>query len=344
MRMDIPHSQPTLDANDAKIVMSVINSGHIAQGEKVSLFERRIARFQNVKHAAATSSGTAALHLALLALGIKKGDNVIIPSFVCTALLNAVCYTGADVRVADVGGDFNIDATSVRTKINKRTKAIIVPHMFGLPADLGALLKCGVPVIEDCAQAIGARYQRKRAGSFGVLSIYSFYATKMLTTGEGGMVTSDDRALMDRVRDLRDYDEKKDSRLRFNYKMTDMQAAMGIHQLSQLPKWIGQRKKIAATYDAALKGCGLKLPEQFPGREHVYFRYVVQTDDQRGLLHRLRSKGIHVASPVFRPIHKYLQLKGCPVTDRFMSTAVSLPIYPTLSAAAVRYIAEQIKR
>jgi len=341
--MIIPHSKPTLNAADAKIVADVIKSGYIAQGKKVASFEQKFARFQKVRYAVAVNSGTSALHLSLLALGIKRGDNVIIPSFVCTALMNAVRYTGADIQIADIGEDYNISIVSVSRKINKKTKAIIVPHMFGLPADLAPLLKLKIPIIEDCAQSIGANYKRKPVGSFGTLSISSFYATKMMTTGEGGMVTSNNQALINRIRDLRDYDNKNDYKTRFNYKMTDIQAALGIHQLSQLPNWIKKRKKIAQAYTQALKNSQLKLPEQYAQREHIYFRYVIQTSNKQKLLNKLKSKGIHAASPIFKPLHKYLQLRGYPCADHLMSKAISLPIYPSLSMNAVRYVIKNIK-
>jgi dTDP-4-amino-4,6-dideoxygalactose transaminase len=342
--MIIPHSKPTVGTTDAKIVADIVKSGHMAQGQKVASFERKFARYQKVNHAVAVNSGTSALHLSLLALGVKKGDNVIIPSFVCTALMNALRYTGAQVRIADVGeDDFNISVESVKKEMNKRTKAIVVPHMFGLPADLTALLKLRVPVIEDCAQALGATYKGRKVGSLGILSIYSFYATKMITTGEGGMVTSNNSRLIERIRDWRDYDEKPGYALRYNYKMTDIQAALGIHQLSQLPAWITKRREAAQMYQRALNNCGLKLPRQFAEKKHVYFRYVIQTDNKRKLLNKLRSKGIEAVSPVYKPLHRYLGLKGYPCTDRLMRTCVSLPIYPSLSKRAVQYIIKELK-
>jgi len=342
--MIIAHSKPTINAADAKVVADVIKSGFVAQGKTVASFEQKFSRYQKVKHAAAVNSGTAALHLSLLALGIKGGDNVIIPSFVCTALMNAVNYTGASVRIVDVGeDDFNILVRDVQRKINRKTKAIIVPHMFGLPADLNALLKLKVPIIEDCAQSIGAKYKGKRVGSFGVLSIYSFYATKMMTTGEGGMITSNNTSLMNRIRDLREYDHKPQYTLRYNYKMTDIQAALGIHQLSQLPAWIKKRKRIAQKYNMALGGGHCTLPKQYTQREHIYYRYVIQAKNKHKLLNTLKSKGIHAASPVFKPLHRYLRLKGCPCADHLMNNAISLPIYPSLSANAIQYIIKHVK-
>ena len=218
----------------------------MVQGKKVLEFEAKVSRYLGVKAGVAVNSGTSALHLALLALNIGPGDEVMVPSFVCSALLNAVSYTGASARIVDVkADDFNISPVEVKKKLNKKVKAIIVPHMFGYPADLKELLSFGVPVIEDCAQSIGADYRGRKAGSFGVLSICSFYATKVMTTGEGGMVLSNQTKILDRIRDLRQYDHALNFQTRYNYKMTDFQAALGLSQLQRLPEFIKRRKQIA---------------------------------------------------------------------------------------------------
>jgi perosamine synthetase len=194
-------------------------------------------------HSAVTvSSGTTALHLALAALPIHPGDEVIIPSFVCTALLNAIRLTGATPVLADCDEThFNLSVTDVKKRLSSRTKALIVPHLFGQAADLNELLAIGLPVIEDCAQSLGSRYEGKMTESFGTLAVFSFYATKFLATGEGGMVASSDAGLMEHIRDLRYYDEKDDDRIRFNCKMTDMHAALGRSQLRRLPVISGEK-------------------------------------------------------------------------------------------------------
>lgn len=239
----IPHSKPFLDRDDEIAVLDVLKSGHLVQGEKVAVFEKDVASFIGATDGVALNSGTAALHLSLVALGVGKGDEVVLPSYVCTALLNAVHYVCATPIIADIDPrTFNMDAQDARNKITKRTKAIILPHMFGLPADVDAFLSLGVPVIEDCALSIGSRFNGRMAGSFGVLSVFSFYATKMLATGEGGMVVSERGDLLDRIRDLRDYDETPEYAIRYNYKMTDMQAALGIRQLEKLPVFYPQKE------------------------------------------------------------------------------------------------------
>ncbi len=329
----VPHSRPTIGKEEAAAAASVVKSGHIAQGRAVKEFELGMARFVGVKGALAVSSGTAALHLGLLAMGIGKGDDVILPSFVCTAPLNAVYYVGARPRLCDIELEsFNISLDSISDNVTKDTKAIIVPHMFGSPADIEKIEELGIPIIEDCAHAIGALYGKKKAGSLGRFAILSFYANKMLACGEGGMLLSDDTALLDAALDLRDYDEKEDYKVRFNYKMTDIQAAVGFAQLKKLPAMIRARKKIARVYDRAFSGVKAALPRgEF---DHVYYRYVVRTEeDAQKVFAPLRKAGIMCSRPVYKPLHRYLGLRaGFKDTDRAYSTALSVPIYPSLSA------------
>jgi perosamine synthetase len=242
----IPHSRPTLGEDEVRAVTAVIRSGHIAEGEVVARFEKAFAGKMGVQHAVATSSGTAALHLILLAMGIGPGDEVIIPSYVCTALLHAVHYVRARPILAEIDPvTYNIDPDDVQKHITTRTKAIIVPHMFGLSANLDKLLNLDVPLIEDCAQAVGGTYHQKPLGTFGDAAIFSFYATKMMATGEGGMAASDSDEIIERIRDLKTYDEKEADKVRYNYKMTDVQAAIGEVQLGRLDDFIGERKRIA---------------------------------------------------------------------------------------------------
>ncbi|MDY6953716.1 MAG: DegT/DnrJ/EryC1/StrS aminotransferase family protein, partial [Thermodesulfobacteriota bacterium] len=209
-----------LDEDDLSGVLGVLKTGQLVQGEKVLSLERALASFIGVKDAVAVSSGTAALHLALLSLGAGKGSEVILPSFVCPALLNAVHCVRATPVVVDIDPDtYNISISHIEKALSRRTAAIIVPHMFGLSADTDAILSFGVPVIEDCAQSVGATLHGQYAGSFGTLSIFSFYATKMLCAGEGGAILSNDEDLLQQARDRRDYDEKETYAPRYNYKL-----------------------------------------------------------------------------------------------------------------------------
>ncbi len=340
----ITHSKVVLDEEDLAGVTKVLRSGLLVQGRYVSSLEDRIASFVGVKHAVAVSSGTAALHLSLLSLGIGDGSEVIIPSYVCTALLNAISYVRATPILVDINPDtYNIKVESIKRAINDRTRAIIVPHMFGLPADIGSIVSLGIPVIEDCAQCVGAKFRGRYAGSFGLLSVFSFYATKMLGAGEGGMVLSKDRDLIATIRDLRDYDEKEAYAVRYNYKMTDIQAALAESQLRKLPSFIEKRKQIAGIYNNGLDGKGAGVPVVPEGREHIYYRYVVRLENPVTFMEEMGKTGIQCRRPVFKPLHRYLQLSGYPMTDDVWEKAVSIPIYPSLRVEDAHLIVDAVK-
>jgi perosamine synthetase len=276
-------------------------------------------------------SGTAALHLALLALGVGPGDEVIMPSYVCTALLNAVHYTGADPVIADIDSlTLNMDPEDTRRRITPRTRAIIVPHMFGMPARMEQFCRFDVPVIEDCAQSLGSNYRGKPLGSFGAAAIFSFYATKVITSGEGGMVISRSKKLIDRVVDLRQYDNRPRYEMRFNYKMTDISAAIGSSQLSSLPGFIQTRRRLAKKYRQAFASLGLGMPPAHPG--HIYYRFVLDVGAEiEAWIKTLHEKGIACARPVYRPLHRYLHLEGFDASETAWDRSLSIPIYPSLS-------------
>jgi len=338
----IPHSRPTIGEGEINAVTKVISSGRIAQGKEVAAFEEEFAHNMGVKYAAAVSSGTAALHLSLIALNVKTGDEVIIPSFVCTALLNAVNYTGATPIIADIDpASLNIDPSNVANKVTDSTRAIIVPHMFGLMADMRGLSKLGVPLIEDCAQAVGASRNEDMAGSLGRLGIYSFYATKVMTCGEGGMVVSNEEDLIERVKDTREYDNQEKYAVRYNYKMTDLQAAIGRQQLDHLDDFISRRRKIATEYHQAFDKLSSGLPPTDVG--HIYYRYNLNVGQNvDGWIARLLAAGIASAKPVFKPLHQYLESGDCPNAEAAFSQTLSIPIYPSLSDNDVERIVEAV--
>jgi len=341
----IPHSRPTLDEEDRQAVLNVLQTGRLVQGEQVAGFEAELSSMIGVSHAAAVSSGTAALHLALVALGAGDGDEVICPSYVCSALLHAVRCVKATPVIADIERDtFNIDVQDVKKRMTAKTKAIIVPHLFGLPANLAEITSLGIPVIEDCAQAPGSRFRNSFAGSFGVISIFSFYATKVIATGEGGMLLSSDAGLIEKIRDLRDYDERKDDALRYNYKMTDMQAALGRSQLRKIDGFIKRRREIAGHYDLILKKAGIPIPVTPPGREHIYYRYVILLDQAERFIEAMDQSGVACRRPVFQPLHRYLGLSGYSVTEDVWKKAVSIPIYPSMTERELFVIAESIRK
>ena len=341
----IPHSRPTVDESDLLSVSEVIRSGRIVQGEVVEKFEKKMAKFIGVHGAVATNTGTSALHLSLLSIGIKKGDYVAIPSFVCTALLNAVKYVGAQPILVDINPEtYNIDISDLKKRVKKSTKAIILPHLFGLPADIDEIMSLGIPVIEDCAQAIGAVYKEKKAGSYGRLSCFSFYATKVLSTGEGGMVVSDSKNLLKKIRDFRDYDNKRNYSVRYNYKMMDIQAAMGIAQLKKLHSFLLKRVNIAKRYSSALQGFCNVPSVRYKDRKHIFFRFPIQIRGSVSkALNFFSERGVTCARPVFKPIHKYLQVNGFPNTDTVWSNTISIPIYPSLTNKEICKILDVLK-
>lgn len=335
----IPHSRPAIDQDDIDAVVAVLRSGELAQGERVMEFEAALASLVGARGAVAVSSGTAGLHLALRALGIGDGDEIVIPSFVCTALLHAILHVRAVPVLADIDPEtYNIDPRDIRRRSTGRTKAVIVPHMFGLPADLREIIALGIPVIEDCAQALGSRCDGAPAGSFGVLSVFSFYATKVICTGEGGMVAANDRQLLEKIGDMRDYDEKEVHRLRFNCKMTDLQAALGLAQMRRLPLLIERRRAIARRYDAFLRERQAPVPARPPGRDPIYYRYVIRSSRAAEFVVAGAEAGVAVRRPVFKPLHHYLGMDGYPQTEGAFLETVSLPLYPSLSDAEVEAV------
>ncbi|MBF0511959.1 MAG: DegT/DnrJ/EryC1/StrS family aminotransferase [Candidatus Omnitrophica bacterium] len=338
----IPHSKPTISSSDKAAVANVVKTGHLAQGGKVLEFEQKVGEYLGVKNAAALNSGTSALHLALLALGVGPRDEVILPSYVCSAPLNAIYYTQATPRIVDVNPeDFNISVSEVRKKINKKTKALIVPHMFGCPADIKELVRLGVPVIEDCAQSFGAEYQGKRVGSWGTLTVCSFYATKVLTTGEGGMVLSPHLKLIDKIRQWRCYDKVDSYQVRYNYKMTEMQAALGLSQLSHLAGFLQKRRAIARAYRESLRGTSFIPPFETKDRMSIYFRFIIKVQKgKKELLEKFKDRGIEALPPVFKPLHRYVSQTQCPVADKLMKDCLSIPIYPGLTGPQIASITE----
>jgi perosamine synthetase len=335
----IPHARPTVTEADAERVARAVRSGQLAQGPEVAAFERELADRLGVEAVAVVSSGSAALELGLRALGVGAGDEVIIPTYVCAALHHAVTRCGARPVLADADPPtLSINVDDVKRRLGPRTRALIVPHAFGLAVDLEPLRALGVPVVEDCAQTLGVRIEGRPVGSLGRLAVCSFYATKLLTTGEGGAVAGP-AALVARVRDTRDYDERDDLAPRFNYKLTDLQAALGRGQLARLDQFIARRRVLAARYRGRLAGVAAGLPGDAGGR-HVYHRFVVTVDRPLGpLIAALEARGVGARRPVYRPLHRALGLDGYPEAERLWARALSLPCYPTLTDAEADTVA-----
>lgn len=345
----IPHSRPSLTEEDARAVAEVVRGGQLAQGPKVAEFEGAMASLLGRRGAVALSSGSAALHLALKALGVKEGDGVALPSFVCAALAHAARYLGAEPQFMEVEPEgLNIDPADLRSQVKANTKAIVVPHLFGRPAELEDVLAIGLPVIEDCAQSLGASCCGKPTGSWGRVAVVSFYATKMLATGEGGMLLADDPDLLQKARDLRDYDERDDGELRYNYKMTEMQAALGLCQLARLEDFVIRRRELAERYGLALSGLRVQLPQDPPRGRHVFYRYVLllppdRREDLEAILQDLERGGVTARRPIYRPLHQLLGGPSLPVTEDLWARAISIPLYPSLDEAEVDRIVKGVR-
>ena len=349
----IPHSRPAIEQEDLRAAAEVLGSRQIAQGPWVERFERRMASFVGLQGGVAVSSGTAALELALRALGIGAGDEVFMPSYVCAAPWLATQRVGAQASLVDIDLDtFNIDPLAASRAVTKKTRAIIVPHLFGLPADLTELERLGIPLIEDCAQTLGVTEQGRPVGTIGRLAVCSFYATKVLCTGEGGMVLSNERPLLERVKSLREYDGVSTlDPSSFNLKLTDLQAALGLSQLGRFSAFHERRRFLADAYRDALSSKAAVCPSAPPGRTHGYYRFVIRLphllNDPEGLtslIIRLEQQGVHCRKPVFRPLHRYLNQSGFPHSDEADRTALSIPLYPDLTDDEVGQIQRSLTR
>lgn len=318
----IPHSKPTLGRAEEKAARRVLRSGFLSMGPEVAAFEKETARWVGRGHAVATSSGTTALQLSLSALGAAPGREVVCPSYVCSAVLNAILANRARPVVVDVDRDtYNLTAALVKKALTRRTTAVIVPHLLGRPAPAKEVARLGVPVVEDCAMALGSGL-----GRAGTVTILSFYATKLLTSGgQGGMVLSDDVRWTDRVRDLLLHDNREEYALRTNAQMTDLAAAVGRVQLGRLSDFLEKRRVLAERYSRAL---GLPVEK---GR--CWFRYTVEVPDARKAIRALAKRGVEAKKPVFKPLHRYLGLdpKRFPATEAIDRRVLSIPLYPSLS-------------
>ncbi|HUU74583.1 MAG TPA: DegT/DnrJ/EryC1/StrS family aminotransferase [Methanoregulaceae archaeon] len=353
----IPVARPDLDEKEVEAAAEVIRSGMLASGPRVEEFETAFSNYCRTAHSVAVNNGTAALHATLLALGIGPGEEVIVPAFTFFATASAVCMSGAKPVFADVDEDsFNISIDSVQELVNQRTRAVIGVHLFGQPFAIRAIQEIcgerGIPFIEDAAQAHGATYHGKKVGGWGTAGCFSFYATKNMTTGEGGMVTTNDPGLAQKTREIINHGQAEKYlhvSIGYNFRMSDLSAAIGLVQLAKLDGFNARRRENAAYYDACIRAPGIILPKVTTGVEHVYHQYVVKVTgegrlsrDQLSIL--LREKGIATAVHYPVPLHKqpvfeeYAGYGRCPVAEKLAAEVLSIPVHPLLTDEEREYI------
>ncbi len=360
---NIPVVKPLLDDEELAAVKRVLESGIIAHGPEVEAFEREFAEYIGVEYAIAVANGTAALDLVLKAYGVSSGDEVVTTPFTFIATANAVLYQGAKPVFADIDPrTFNIDPSSVLEVITPRTRAVIAVHLYGQPADMKALREIAedhkLALIEDAAQAHGAEFMGVKAGALGDTAIFSFYATKNMTTGEGGMVVTNDGGVAERVKLLRDHGQAEKYlhvELGYNLRMTSIQAAIGRVQLRKLDRFNEARRRNAKELSERLsKVPGVEVPYEDPRVKHVYHQYVIRVNDEYPLTRDelreyLRDKGIgtavHYPLPIFQqPLYKRLGYPQdiCPNAIEASRRVLSLPVHPALTPEDLRYICDCI--
>jgi perosamine synthetase len=357
----IPVYQPILGAGEEELVLDALHSGWISSlGKYVGRFEQAFADFCGVAEGISVANGTVALHLALHALGIGPGDEVIVPALTFVATANAVHYTGATPIFADVdAATWTIEPQVIEQYITPATTAILPVHLYGHPAAMQAINALaeqhGLLVIEDAAEAHGAALHGQRMGAWGRIAAFSFYANKIITTGEGGMLTTNDRTLAARCRMLRDHAMPPEQRywhneVGFNYRMTNLQAAVGVAQMGRIHKLIDRKRQIAQRYQEGLAGLpGVALPVEAPGCCHVYWMYSILIGDdfplrRDGVMVALRQRGID-SRPFFHPLDTlppYRTATPQPVALRLSQQGINLPSSPTLRDEQVDYICQTL--
>ncbi len=363
----IPINRPILDVEEMRAVAKVIRSGILTNkrgsGQRVVLFESSFANYVGTKFAVAVNSGTAALHVALLAAGVGKGDEVILPSFTFVATAEMVALTGARPVFVDIDPtSYCIDPEEVEATITSRTKAVIPVHLYGLPVDMDPLIDLAednnLIVIEDAAQAVGAEYKGKRTGNLGHIGCFSFYGSKSMVTGEGGMVTTNSREFADAAATVRNHGESslyQTSMLGHNYRMPELEAAIGYVQLKKLPKFLEERSKNADFLRENFSlSDDLQLPFEPSSSRHGWYVYTVRLKGansarRNGVVIRIRERRVDCQIYYPRPVHKqtYYRKKfdsiKLPKTETAARQVFSLPIHPSLGTNELKRIVNAVK-
>ncbi|MCW3841321.1 DegT/DnrJ/EryC1/StrS family aminotransferase [Micromonospora yasonensis] len=361
----IPISVVKLDEAAEQLAVEVIRSGVLAQGPMVARLEQEFAATVGVEHAVAVNNGTTALVAALEVLDLQPGDEVVTSPFTFVATLNAILEAGATARFADIReDDFCMDPAALAAAIGPRTKVVMPVHLYGQPADMTAIVPLaqqhGLGLVEDTAQSLGATIDGRGAGSFG-LGTFSLYATKNLTTGEGGMITTNDDVLADRLRVLRNQGMRARYQYEMaghNYRLTDLQAALGIPQLANYGENVKRRKDNAARLSAGLADVpGLRLPTELPGRSHVWHQYTLLVTeeapvDRDEVISRLAAAGVGCGIYYPKTVYDYECYRDhprviadpAPVTERVVRQCVSIPVHHHLTDSQVDQVIEAVRK
>ncbi len=355
-----PVYQPSLTGNEKKYVNECLDSTWISsKGKFITEFEQKFAQFIDIKHAATVSNGTVALHLALLALGIGEGDEVIVPTLTYIASVNAIAYTGAiPVFVDSLIDTWQIDPADVKKKITPKTKAVMAVHLYGHPCDMEALAAIAkehsIFLIEDCAEALGTLYKGKHVGAFGNISTFSFFGNKTITTGEGGMVVTNDETLHDRAVHFKGQGLAKHRQywhdvIGYNYRMTNICAAIGLAQLEQADYFIKKKREIAEWYKLFLKDASAEIHQEVGNVRHSYWMVsmLVENSSLRDpLREHLEHNGIETR-PLFYPVHTMPMYSGKyqqhAIAEDLGWRGINLPSYPGLNKEDVAEITKHIK-
>lgn len=368
----IPYGKQTIDQDDIQAVVDVLKSDFLTTGPKIAEFEQTVADYVGAKYAVAISNGTSALHAACFAAGIGPGDEVITTPLTFAASANCVLYCGGTPVFADVDPKtYNIDPEDIRRKITDRTKAIIAVHLAGQPCDMDAIHSIaheyGLIVIEDGAHALGSVYKGKKVGSLSDMTTFSFHPVKPITTGEGGMIVTDNEEFYKKMALFRSHGITRDDSmmtrndgpwfyqqfdLGYNYRITDIQCALGCSQMKKLDRFLARRKEIVARYNEAFADCdNIITPYQLSDTESGWHLYIVQVKncDRRQVFENMREKGIGVNVhyiPVY--MHPYYQEHGyenvhCANAEEIYSHIISLPLYPGLTSEQQDYVIDTLK-